>query len=40
MKTTLFILASLLLMGGSTLSAQRDPVADKRYGIKSAIIKK
>ena len=38
MKTTLLILASLLLTG--TLSAQLDPTAGHRYGIKSAIIKK
>ncbi len=40
MKTTLLILASLLLLGTGTLSAQLDPLAGKRYGIKSAIIKK
>ena len=38
MKTTLFILASLLLTG--TLAAQLDPTAGHRYGIRSAIIKK
>ncbi len=38
MKTTLFILASLLLTG--TLAAQLDPTASHRYGIRSAIIKK
>ena len=38
MKTTLLILASLLLTG--TLSAQLDPTAGHRYGIRSAIIKK